>query len=140
MINSIYNKIKNNEKSYIFIKQFIKFLIVGLSNTLITFLSFKILTDLLLINDSISNIISYIIGVTNSFFFNKLWTFKSKIISLKELIYFIISFLISFLLQFIVYKTFKNLLLINKDIAFLIGMVIYTSTNFLLNKYITFNK
>ena len=140
MINSIYNKIKNNEKLYIFIKQFIKFLIVGLSNTLITFLSFKILTDLLLINDSISNIISYIIGVTNSFFFNKLWTFKSKIISLKELIYFIISFLISFLLQFIVYKTFKNLLLINKDIAFLIGMVIYTSTNFLLNKYITFNK
>ena len=107
MINQIYNKLKTNEKSYTFIKQFFKFIIVGIINTLLTFLTFKILTDILFINDSISNILSYIIGLINSFILNKLWTFKSKIISLKEFIYFIIIFLISFSLQFIVYKTFN---------------------------------
>ena len=140
MINNIYNRLKKNEQSYNFIKQFIKFIIVGILNTLLTFLTFKILTDLFHVNDSISNISSYIVGLINSFILNKLWTFESKIISLKEFVYFILFFLISFSLQFIVYKTFKNLLLIHKDIAFLAGMLIYTLTNFLLNKYITFRK
>ena len=140
MINSIYNKLKNNENPFNFIKQFSKFIIVGIINTLLTFLVFKILTDLLLINDSISNISGYIIGVINSFFLNKFWTFKSRIISFKEFISFVSIFLISFSLQFIAYITLRNVFSINKDIAFLGGMVIYTLTNFLLNKYITFKK
>jgi putative flippase GtrA len=140
MIYQIYNKIKSNENVYTFIKQSIKFIIVGIINTLVTYLTFKILTLLFSINDIISIIIGYILGVINSFILNKIWTFKSKIMSIKEMIFFIIIFIISLVLKIVAYRILKEKILLQKDIAFFIGMAIYTSTNFLLNKYITFKK
>lgn len=140
MIKSIYNKLKANEELNKFIRQFIKFILVGIINTLVTYFTFKALTMVFFINDIIAIIISYIVGVTNSFIFNKIWTFKSKIMSIREIISFVIIFLISLFVKIVVYKTLKEKFFIQKDIAFFIGMAFYTTINFLLNKYITFRK
>ncbi len=140
MIITLLNKFKNNQRIYNFTKQFIKFIVVGILNSLLTYLTFKILTALFLVNDIISIITGYIVGVINSFIFNKIWTFKSKLMSIKEAAFFIIIFFISLLLKIIVYKLLKEKFLLQKDIAFFIGMAVYTSINFLLNKYITFRK
>ncbi len=140
MIITLLNKFKNNQRLYNFTKQFIKFIVVGILNSLLTYLTFKILTALFLVNDIISIITGYIVGVINSFIFNKIWTFKSKLMSIKEAAFFIIIFFISLLLKIIVYKLLKEKFLLQKDIAFFIGMAVYTSINFLLNKYITFRK
>lgn len=140
MINSFYNKLKTKEELNKFIRQFIKFILVGIINTLVTYVTFKILTNIFFVNDILAIIISYIVGVINSFILNKIWTFRSKIMSFREIIFFVIVFFISLFFKIIVYKTLKEKFLIQKDIAFFIGMAVYTSINFLLNKYITFRK
>lgn len=137
-----------------FFLQLIKFSLVGVINTLLTIIVIFILINIFLFNDYLSNIIGYIIGFINSFVLNKLWTFKSKQFSKRELLFFILIFIITYGIQFL----FLNLLLnyfkiydsinffsINSKtyslkVAHLIAMVIYTILNFMLNKYITFKK
>lgn len=57
---------------------FIKFCLVGGSNTLITLLSFYMFNKVLNINYLISSILSYVCGMLNSFVLNKLWTFRNN--------------------------------------------------------------
>ena len=65
-----------------FLKEFFihgfKFSLVGILNTLVGFLSFHLFFYLFGWDYRFSNVLSYILGVINSFFFNKFWTFKSK--------------------------------------------------------------
>ena len=120
--------------------EFIKFITVGILNTLLTFITFIILTDLLSLNDKFANIIGYVIGVINSYIFNKIWTFQSKKKSLIEFVLFTAVFLFSLLIQLALYSFLKEKLFIQKNISFAIAMVFYTVINFSLNKFITFKK
>jgi len=120
--------------------QMLKFGMVGLINTAISFVAFIILSDLLKINDKLSNAASYILGLINSFIFNKLLTFNSKKFSFKEMFLFIFFFLTSYFLQLGAYTLSKEYFKIDKNISFVIGMLFYTGTNFLLNKLFTFRK
>jgi len=65
----------NNNKSLI---QFIKFGIVGVSNTLLTAGVIWILMKVFHCSDYVSNFVGYIIGLANSFVWNRKWTFESK--------------------------------------------------------------
>ena len=123
-----------------FVIQMFKFGIVGLINTGISLLTFILLSDVLKINDKISDVASYVIGLINSFILNKLWTFQTKKFSYKELLLFILFFGVSFSLQYGCYTLLKDHYLVQKNISYIIGMVIYTGTNFLLNKFFTFKK
>jgi putative flippase GtrA len=58
--------------------QFIKFNIVGLANTLLDYGVFTLLIWLGLESIIIAQCISYGIGILNSYFFNKYWTFTQK--------------------------------------------------------------
>jgi len=61
------------------IKQFFKFAIIGVINTLINLLILYVLKEFLGINYLISEIFAFIIAATNSFILNKTWTFEEKI-------------------------------------------------------------
>ncbi|ADK16913.1 MULTISPECIES: GtrA family protein [Clostridium] len=56
----------------------IKFCIVGVANTTITLLSFYLFNKILLINYLLSTVVSYSIGMLNSYILNKEWTFCDK--------------------------------------------------------------
>lgn len=56
--------------------QFIKFNIVGLSNTLVDFLAYTLLTQTLGVVYWCAQIISYGLGVLNSYLLNTRWTFR----------------------------------------------------------------
>ena len=88
----------------------------------------------------ISNIIGYIIGVLNSFIFNKFWTFKSTANFKGEAVKFFAVFLVCFGIQFGFTVFFKEILLFPKEIATIGGMVIYTILGFFGNKIFTFKK
>lgn len=60
------------------IKQFIQFNIVGISNTLVDFGVYFLLTSLLNVNYIIAQVISYTAGIANSYIWNTLWTFKKE--------------------------------------------------------------
>jgi putative flippase GtrA len=56
----------------------IKFLIVGCINTSVDFFTFFVLNGLFSLDKFISQAAAYSMGIINSFFMNKLWTFKSN--------------------------------------------------------------
>lgn len=117
--------------------QFIKFGIVGLGNTLITFIVYFILVKLKVYYVT-ANVIGYIAGVINSFFWNSSWVFKKSSRSLNLLIKFVIVNLITLgitsLLLYIGVDRFN----LSKYIAQIISTLIGILFNYTLNKLWTF--
>ncbi len=133
--------------------QFLKYACVGILNTLVTLCVIYICKSLLNINPLVSNAIGYVCGVINSFIWNKNWVFKSSGGYSKEAIRFIIGFLLCYGLQFLTvwilsYQTsLKNFefdivtfTLSGYGLATLIGNVVYTLSNYVYNKVVTFRE
>lgn len=116
-----------------------KFCLVGLLNSGVTFVSFFVLFRILGLPEYASNAASYVLGLINSFVFNKLWTFRSRGFRLAELGLFIIVFLVSYGVQLAAYRGLR-LLGLTPEAAQLIAMAAYTALGFAGNKLITFRK
>lgn len=120
------------------LSQFIKFGLVGLLNTIISYVSYTILV-FLGINYLISNTIAFIISVLNSYYWNNRYVFRQpgeeKRVKIKALIKVFVSYgftglvLNSFLLM-----VWINIFDISKYIAPAINLIITIPINFLLNK------
>mgnify|MGYP001590398115 FL=1 len=61
------------------IVQFFKFIVIGVLNTIISLSVLYIFTEFFHIHYLISAVFAFLFAVTNSFIFNKIWTFKEKI-------------------------------------------------------------
>ncbi len=120
------------------IKQFIKYGLVGVSNTLITLSIIFVFMKLLNVPYIPSNAVGYLFGFINSFFLNKIWTFKSKESIGKESFFFILIFIICYSIQLVFLIILKEIILVKPEFAQIIAMGFYTVMNFLGNKYITF--
>jgi putative flippase GtrA len=76
--------------------QVIRFGLVGILNTFVdTALYFLLSRSGLIVNLFLAKGISYNVGILNSFFWNKSWTFKSKVESRKTFIPFVIVSLLA---------------------------------------------
>lgn len=119
-------------------KEFIKFGIVGVSNTLITFLVYNILLKLG-VNYLVANVIGYICGMINGFIWSKKWVFKvedeSKMYFVKFALVNLLSLAVSTGLLMILVKQLS----LNSTVAQLITTCITVVINYLLNKVWTFN-
>lgn len=124
-----------NKKLFI---QFIKFGIVGVSNTLLTAGIIWILLKELHCSDYFSNLIGYIVGLINSFIWNRKWTFESKAKVSVTVFKFILTFAISYLLQLGNLYLMLHYTHIDPYFCQLLSIVVYTCINFGLNKYYTF--
>ncbi len=118
--------------------QFIKFGIVGVSNTLLTAFVIWLLLKVLHSSDYLSNFIGYIVGLTNSFIWNRKWTFESKTKLSVTIFKFILTFAISYLFQLGNLYLLLHFSTIDPYVCQLISIVVYTCINFVLNKYYTF--
>jgi putative flippase GtrA len=58
--------------------QALRFIVVGVSNTIVTLAVFALLARVFHVPDIPSNAIAYILGIANSFFWNKYWTFGAR--------------------------------------------------------------
>lgn len=120
------------------IVRIVKYGIVGLANTAVTYLTYIILRFLgapILL----SNITGYVLGLANSFVCNKKWVFKHDGKLWKEIMSFGCCFIISYAIQLVVLLSL-NRYGINEYIVQLIAMISYTLTNYLLNRIFTFSK
>lgn len=118
--------------------QFIKFGIVGVSNTLLTAFTIWLLMKVFHYSDYLSNIIGYIIGLINSFIWNRKWTFGNSSDLKVTLLKFIATFVISYLFQLGNLYLLLHFSTIDSYICQLLSIVVYTCINFVLNKYYTF--
>ena len=125
----------NHNKSLI---QLIKFGIVGVSNTFLTAGVIWILMKVFHCSDYISNFIGYIIGLANSFIWNRKWTFESKTRVSVTVFKFIVTFAISYAVQLGNLYALLHLTHIDPYYCQLLSIVVYTGINFILNKYYTF--
>ncbi|MFN3247220.1 MAG: GtrA family protein, partial [Leptonema sp. (in: bacteria)] len=84
------------------------------------------------------NAISFLAAVTNSYYWNKFWTFQSQGNVYKESIFFLLVFLVCYIIQLSVLYYLHGIRQYNENLSQLISMVVYTLANFLLNKFLTF--
>ena len=131
-------------------EQFIKFSIVGLSNTLLSYLinigvlklleSFKVSWDFY-----VANIVAFVITVIWSFYWNRKYVFHSNkrngMAIFAELMKTFMAYAFTgLLLANVLSYVWVELLSISKYIAPLINLIISVPTNFLINKFWTFKE
>jgi len=122
--------------------QFIKFGMVGVLNTLISYVTY-VLVSLMGYNYHIANISAFVISVLNSFYWNHTYVFKTngqgKIVILKALIKTFISYGFSgLILTELLLILWIQILNISKFIAPLLNLILTIPINFLLNKFWAF--
>jgi putative flippase GtrA len=141
-IKNALNILKNKN----FIYKFIKFSIVGMLNTLISYSSLLMSINAFHLNLLVANLIGLIIGILISFTLNLKFTFRSKfnLIFLFKYIFIVsIAFSTSYFIQksillpiFLGFTTSKVLAL---DMTSLFGIPVYIAINFIGNYVFNFN-
>lgn len=131
-------KMKNNN-------ELIKFLMVGVLNTIIGASVMFVAYNFLGLNYWISTSLNYIVAGTFSFFANKKFTFKSEGKTFQKIILFIITLIFCYFVAFYLSKKITFFIDISnkkfkENISMFVGMVIYTVLNFILQKKIVFRK
>lgn len=128
----------------LFQKQVSIFIIIGIINTLIgTSIMFG-LYNLAGFNYWISSSFNYIFTSILSYFLNRKYTFKFKGSSLKSMLKFAINIATCYIVAYglsklLVISIFQNKSVVIQDnISMIVGMVLFTSLNFIGQKYFAF--
>ncbi len=119
--------------------QFVKFSIVGLSNTLLDVGVFQLLTMYTPIYYVIANLISFSFGVLNSYLWNRIWTFKSpnKKIS-KEFTRFVIISMVGLVLNTLFLSIFIEIFNYPSLTGKILATVLVLIWNFCMSKFWAF--
>ena len=127
-------------------KTFLKFIIVGVINTIVGAGVMFALYNIFHFSYWVSSIMNYVTGSIVSFFLNKYFTFKSSSFSFKEVIYFIINIAVCLFIAYSLAKPLAVYLLsgysvsVQENTAMFTGMVIFTGLNYLSQRFIVFSK
>lgn len=125
-------------------KTFLKFIIVGIINTIVGAGVMFSLYNIFHCSYWASSVMNYVVGSIVSFFLNKYFTFKSKFFSFKEVLYFTVNIAVCFFIAYGLAKPFAMYLLngyslsVQENTAMFIGMVIFTGLNYLSQRFIVF--
>jgi putative flippase GtrA len=120
--------------------QFLKFCIVGLSNTVIAYTVYYLLVSFLNTHYIPANIAAFFISVLNSFFWNNKFVFKTenghkgKMLLRTYISYGFTGLILSNILLFILVGKLN----ISKYIAPFLTMIVTVPLNFILNKFWAF--
>ena len=128
----------NKKNFWNIVKQFIKFGIVGVSNTLISLLIYYVLIYFK-INYIVANTVGFIVSVLNAYYWNNRYVFKkSDNGNLKPLIKTFASYGTTFILSTILLVIMIDYLKISELIAPILNLIVTIPLNFLLNKFWAF--
>ncbi len=125
---------------------FIKFILVGVINTLVGTSVMFLLYNWCGCSYWFSSISNYLVGGIVSFFLNKYFTFQSKECSWKQIVTFVLTLAICYLLSYSLSKFLSECLLkvlnpsLRGNIALLGGAVLYVFLNYLGQKYLVFSQ
>lgn len=134
----------------------LKYGIIGVMNTVITLMSFYLLNTYAGLPYGLSNIVAYILGVINSFLWNRNWVFKAESNVWVQAVLFACGFFACWILQGIVSLVlleglgWKNLPVdtipflpmknAGQNIVMVVSMAVYTISNYLYNRMVTFRE
>ncbi len=123
------------------VRQFIKFGIVGLGNTVIDFGGFAIGTRFFHWHYILANIFSWFCAVFFSFAMNKYWTFRAvqQGALLQQYVKFFIVSLVSLGISLALLKVFIDLWHVQDLVSKLLTIGVVVFWNFFMNKFWTFS-
>lgn len=130
----------------LFDKIALKFIIVGIINTVVGTSVMFFMYNIVHTSYWISSSLNYIVGSVVSYFLNKYFTFQNKEKSIKEIVLFIVNITFCFILAYGVAKplVYKLLILqkasIQDNVAMIVGMCLFVVFNYLGQRYIVFNQ
>lgn len=122
----------------------IKFLIVGGINTLVGTGVMFILYNIFAVNYWISSMMNYIVGSIVSYFLNKIFTFRNREKSMKQVISFIINILTCYIIAYGAAKPTVSFILSGMDeklqdnAAMFVGMCIFVVLNYFGQRFFVF--
>ncbi|URZ00148.1 GtrA family protein [Clostridium felsineum] len=119
--------------------EFFKFCITGAMNTLISMLSYFILLKIG-VYYILANVISYFIGMINSYILNRKWVFKSKDPLITTAFKFCCVNVVALGLSTLILYLFVTILRIDKFVAQLLTTTIIMLINYVSNKFFAFKK
>ncbi len=128
------------------IGEMLRFIIVGLINTLVGSGVMFIAFNLFNLSYWVSSALNYVIGSICSYLLNKYFTFKSNSKSAREILVFIVNILICYLVAYGLARPISRLIFsgleqnIQDNIALLAGMVVFTGLNYIGQKFFVFKK
>lgn len=131
-------------KHKIFDKTMIRFLLVGVINTLVGTGIMFLFYNLLHMGYWVSSAANYVVGSIVSYFLNKYYTFTQKKRSGKELLRFIINITLCYLLAYGLAKPAVNLALtaydtaVRENLAMVVGMGLFVVLNYVGQRFFVF--
>jgi len=130
----------------IFDRIFLKFMSVGVVNTIVGSGLMFALYNFFGVGYWFSSAIAYIFGSVLSFFLNKYWTFSIQKWSAFMVVGFIVNIAVCYFLAYKVAQTLIYALLANQseklqgNIAMLVGICLFTGLNYLGQRFMVFRK
>ena len=133
-------------KSKIINNTLVKFLAVGVLNTIIGAGTMFLLYNLAHASYWLSSAANYVVGDIVSFFLNKYFTFESKEWSWSQVWKFVLNVTVCYILGYGLAKPLALKALsgqsvkVQENVAMLVGMCLYTGFNYLGQKFFAFKK
>lgn len=124
----------------------LRFLLVGVLNTLVGCGTMFLLYNLAHCSYWLSSAANYVVGGIVSFFLNKYFTFRQKQWSWPEVARFALNVLVCYLAAYGLAKPLALFLLkrqsrtVQENVAMLVGMCFYTGLNYLGQRFFAFRK
>lgn len=116
-----------------------RFCVIGFSNFLIITVTVFVMMSGFSIDSRVTNICAYTLANISSFYWNKRWVFKSKGGNVwQEIFWFLVAYLCAVGLQFAFFTMLISWLDVNEYLAQFLGMFVFGTVNFLMNKFVTF--
>ncbi|TVX97069.1 GtrA family protein [Cohnella terricola] len=120
-------------------KQPIKFIVVGFSNTMLSYLLFVICVEIFNLSHSWSLGISYLVGIVNSYYWNRKWTFRLQNYSgMAPFLKFISVYFLTYLVNLAVLEILMSANLWNSLINQAVALTVTTMMSYTGHKYWSF--
>ena len=125
-------------------KTTIKFILVGIINTLVGTSVMFLLYNLAGVNYWISSASNYIVGSIVSYLLNKYFTFNNKEKSLKQVVKFVVNISLCYLLAYGIAKPTVEFILspltlrVKENLAMLVGMGLFVAFNYICQRFFVF--
>ena len=118
-----------------------RFAVIGTLNALITAFVIWLMMDELSYDDIPANITAYIVAQIHNFIWSKYWIFpieNKKNNIWKQILFFCSAFGLAYSAQFLFLVTLVECGDVNEYLAQFLGLFIYGTVNFIVNKKLTF--
>ena len=136
MFDQIFTKI-NTKLNNLPDNPLVKFLVVGVINTLLSVITIFSLKFFFSTSDIYANFTGYIVGLICSFILNRKWTFNHSGDLFKSIVKFILIFIVAYSINILFVLTLIKLN-VNSYFSHLLGIPLYTIIFYLGSKFIVF--